>query len=449
MPDFDLFVIGAGSAGVRAARTAAALGAKVAIAENQRPGGTCVNVGCIPKKLYSYASQYSADFADARGFGWRLGQVEFDWPTLRDNKSREIRRLNDIYANLLSKAGVTLLEGTATLLSATTVMVNGQAYKARYILICTGSRPEHPTFKGSELALNSDQIFDLPTFPSRLLILGAGYIGVEFAGIFSGLGAKTWLSWRSELPLRGFDEEVRKHFMAEAGKHCQLLPSTQLESLAKTATGTLLATFKDQSTLETDQVLAALGRTANVEGLGLENTKVSLTENYRIAVDATFRTAEPSIYAIGDVVGHKTLTPVALAEAMLVANQLFGKPTAKVLNYHGIATAVFGHPNIATVGSSEAEAREQGKQVAIFETSFRPLRHTLSGRDERAYMKVVVDADTDQVLGMHIVGEAAAEILQGFATAMTCGLTKAQLDATIGIHPTMAEELVTLRTRSR
>ncbi len=449
IPEFDLFVIGAGSAGVRAARTAAALGARVAIAENKQLGGTCVNVGCVPKKLYSYASQYSADFADAAGFGWQLGQISFDWPTLRDNKIREISRLNAIYENLLVKAGVSLFAGHARVLDSVTVEVNGHQYKTRFILICTGSRPERPHFQGSELALSSDQIFDLPSLPGRILILGAGYIGVEFAGIFAGLGVKTWLSWRSELPLRGFDEDVRKHFMIEAGKHCQMLPGRQIRSLVSNGKGGLLASFIDDSTLEVDQVLAALGRTPNVEGLGLENTRVGLDQHGKIKVDTSFRTAEPTIYAIGDVVGHKALTPVALAEAMLVVRQLFGKEPANTLDYHRIATAVFGHPNIATVGFTEAEARDRAQAIAIFETGFRPLRHTLSGRDERAYMKVIVDTGTDRVLGIHMVGEHAGEIMQGFAVAMTCGLTKTQLDATIGIHPTMAEELLTLRTRSR
>ncbi len=449
MHDFDLFVIGAGSAGVRAARTAAALGAKVAIAEDKQLGGTCVNVGCVPKKLYSYASQYSADFADARGFGWQLGQVSFDWATLRDNKIREISRLNGIYENLLLTAGVSVLTGRATLTSATTVKVHDQQYRARYILICSGGRPERPSFPGQHLTLSSDQIFDLPELPKRMLVLGAGYIGVEFAGIFAGLGVQTWLSWRSELPLRGFDEDVRKHFMAQAGKHCQMKPSSQVRALVNSSQGGLVASFVDNSTLEVDLVLAALGRAANVEGLGLANTAVELTASGHIAVDASFCTAETTIYAIGDVVGHKALTPVALAEAMLVVRQLFGTAPVTPLDYQGIATAVFAHPNIATVGLTESQAREQVRDVAIYETDFRPLRHTLSGRNERAYMKVVVDSQTDQVLGIHMVGEHVAEIMQGFAVAMTCGLRKAQLDATLGIHPTMAEELVTLRTRSR
>lgn len=447
MHDFDLFVVGAGSGGVRAGRTAAALGARVAIAEDKPLGGTCVNVGCVPKKLYSMAAHYSADFADAAGFGWQLAGSSFDWPTLRDNKRKEIARLNGIYQSLLEKAGATLLRGRATLLDAHSVEVGGQRYSARHILLCTGGRPQRPDFVGQELAISSDQVFDLATFPQRLLILGAGYIGVEFAGIFAGLGARTTLSWRGDLPLRGFDDDLRRRFMAEAGKHCQLLPGTSVQQLTL-AGSSLRASFNDGTELEVDQVLAATGRVANVEGLGLENTGVQLTPSGHIAVDANLQTAEPSIHAIGDVVGRMALTPVALAEAMQLVDRLFGSGKRR-LDYSNIPTAVFSHPNLATVGLSEAKARERFADVHIYETDFRHLRHTLSGRDERTYMKVVVDGASDKVVGMHMLGDEAGEIIQGFATAMICGLTKAQLDATIGIHPTAAEEFVTLRSRSR
>jgi glutathione reductase (NADPH) len=449
MHNFDLFVIGAGSGGVRAARTAAALGARVGIAEDKALGGTCVNVGCIPKKLYSMASHYRSDFEDAAGFGWQLDAPRFDWATLRTNKQHEITRLNGIYQNLLLKAGVQLLPARATLIDANTVSVGGQHYSARYILLCTGGRPQLADFAGNELALSSDQIFDLPSFPRRILIQGAGYIGVEFAGIFAGLGAETWLSWRGELPLRGFDEDLRRRFMAEAGKHCHLLPGTQIAALEQLPDGQLNATLRGGTTeLAVDQVLVATGRVANVTGLGLENTKVRLTTTGHVEVDAEFQTAEPSIFALGDVVGRMALTPVALAEAMLVVNRLFGD-RSRQFGYTNIPTAVFSHPNLATVGISEAAARTQGFGVAIYETDFRHLRHTLSGRDERTYMKVIVDVATDKVLGIHMLGNDAGEIVQGFAVAMTCGLTKAQMDATVGIHPTAAEELVTLRTRSR
>ncbi len=447
MHDFDLFVIGAGSGGVRAARMAAAQGAKVAIVDDKPLGGTCVNVGCVPKKLYSYAGHYSADFADAAGFGWQLDSVSFDWATLRDNKQKEISRLNGIYAGLLNKAGVELFRGRAVIVDAHTVMVGERRYSAKYLLVATGGRPQRPDFPGNELAISSDQVFDLASFPQRLLILGAGYIGVEFAGVFAGLGAETWLSWRGDLPLRGFDDDLRKRFMAEAGKHMQLLPGTLVQKLELTGSR-LRAIFTNGQELEVDQVLAATGRVANIEGLGLENTGVQLTASGHIAVDAGFKTAEPSIYALGDVVGHMALTPVALAEAMLVVDHLFGAGKRR-LDYRNIATSVFSHPNLATVGLTEARAREQVGTIAVYETDFRHLRHTLSGRNERTYMKVLVDPVTDKVLGMHMMGADAGEIIQGFAVAMTCGLTKTQLDATIGIHPTAAEEFVTLRTQSR
>ena len=447
MHDFDLFVIGAGSGGVRAARMAAAQGAKVAIVDDKPLGGTCVNVGCVPKKLYSYAGHYSADFADAAGFGWQLDSVSFDWATLRDNKQKEISRLNGIYAGLLNKAGVELFRGRAVIVDAHTVMVGERRYSAKYLLVATGGRPQRPDFPGNELAISSDQVFDLASFPQRLLILGAGYIGVEFAGVFAGLGAETWLSWRGDLPLRGFDDDLRKRFMAEAGKHMQLLPGTLVQKLELTGSR-LRAIFTNGQELEVDQVLAATGRVANIEGLGLENTGVQLTASGHIAVDAGFKTAEPSIYALGDVVGHMALTPVALAEAMLVVDHLFGAGKRR-LDYRNIATSVFSHPNLATVGLTEARAREQVGTIAVYETDFRHLRHTMSGRNERTSMKVLVDPVTDKVLGMHMMGADAGEIIQGFAVAMTCGLTKTQLDATIGIHPTAAEEFVTLRTQSR
>lgn len=447
MYEFDLFVIGAGSGGVRAARTAAALGARVAIAEDKPLGGTCVNVGCVPKKLYAMAAHYSADFADAAGFGWQLPTAGFDWSILRDNKRKEIARLNGIYESLLARAGAQLLRGRAMLVDAHTVEVAGQRYRARHILLCTGGRPQRPDFPGQELAISSDQVFDLAAFPQRILVLGAGYIGVEFAGIFAGLGAKTTLSWRGDLPLRGFDDDLRRRLMTEAGKHCQLRPGTMVQKL-ELAGSSLLATFDDGSRLEVDQVLAATGRVANVDGLGLENTGVQLTPAGYIAVDDKLQTTEASIHAIGDVVGRMALTPVALAEAMLVVDRLFGSGKRQ-LDYSNIPTAVFSHPNVATVGLSEARAREQYGDVHIYETDFRHLRHTLSGRDERTYMKVVVDGATDKVLGMHMLGDEAGEIIQGFAAAMTCGVTKSQLDATIGIHPTAAEEFVTLRSRSR
>lgn len=447
MHNFDLFIIGAGSAGVRAARTAANLGARVAIAEMGKSGGTCVNVGCIPKKLYSYAAHYSADFADSRGFGWSLEAPRFNWSTLRENKTKEIARLNGIYDTLLQKSQVTMIRGKATIVSGNTVKVDANEYSAKQILICTGGRPQLLDFPGKELTVTSDYIFDLPELPKRIVILGAGYIGVEFAGIFSGLGAETWLSWRGDMPLRGFDDDLRKRFMTEADKHCHLLPGTTPEKVERSGQA-LKIRFSEGTEVETDVVLSATGRIPNTEGLRLENTRVKLAKDLSIEVNEHFQTAEPTIHAIGDVVGRKALTPVALAEAMLVVNRLFGDGARK-LSYDNIPTAVFSHPNLATVGLTEAQAKERHGEVAVYEADFRLLKHTLSGNDERTYMKVLVDAHSDKVLGMHMMGNEAGEIIQGFATAMICGLTKAQLDATIGIHPTAAEEFVTLRTRAR
>jgi glutathione reductase (NADPH) len=448
MAEFDLIVVGGGSGGVRAARMAASHGARVALVEASRLGGTCVNVGCVPKKLYSYAAHYSADFADSAGFGWQLEGIRFDWATLRDRKSAEIARLNGVYQSLLEKAGVHLVRGFGRLLGGGRVAVGAEVLQGQHILLATGGRPQAPDFAGAEYTVTSDQIFDLPTLPRRLLILGAGYIGVEFAGIFAGLGVQTSLSWRGDLPLRGFDQDLRQRFCREASKHCQLLPGSRCERIERQADGSLQVLFNGGRVLETDLVFAALGRRPLLEGLGLENTAVSLGPQGTVMVDEHFCTTDPGIHAVGDVVGHLPLTPVALAEAMVVVDRLFGQRQRR-LDYRFIPTAVFSQPNLATVGLTEDAARLTCADVAVFETDFRHLRHTLSGRDERTYMKVLVDSASDRVLGMHMMGAEAGEILQGFATALVCGLTKTQLDATIGIHPTAAEEFVTLRTRSR
>jgi glutathione reductase (NADPH) len=447
MYDFDLFVIGAGSGGVRAARMAAGLGARVAIAEERQAGGTCVNVGCIPKKLYSMAAHYHYDFEDSAGFGWELPGARFDWKRLRDNKKREISRLNGIYESLLEQSGVVYCRGRAKLHDPHTVDVAGQLHTAKYILLATGGWPYVPDFPGRELVLTSNEIFDLPELPKRLLIVGGGYIAVEFAGIFAGLGVETSLSYRAELPLRDFDEDLRTRFVKEAGKHVRLLPQTEVQSISKTAAG-LQVLLRDGVSCHVDCVLFATGRRANTAALGLEKVPLRLRENGAVVVDESLRTSASSIYALGDVVGHMALTPVALAEGMLLANHLFGDRT-RTLSYQGIPTTVFSHPNIGTVGLSEAQALDRHRELKIFESDFRALRHTLSGRDERTYMKLIVDGPSDRVLGMHMLGPDAGEIIQGFAAAMTCGVTKTQLDNTLGIHPTLAEEFVTMRTPAR
>lgn len=444
MYDVDLFVIGAGSGGVRAARTAAALGARVAIAEERYLGGTCVNVGCVPKKLYAYAAHYAADFADSAGYGWTVPAPRFDWPTLRDNKKTEIQRLNGIYRNLLEKAGVRIINAKVSLVDAHAVKIGADILSARYILIATGGWPYVPDFKGKELVLTSNEIFDIAALPERLLVVGGGYIAVEFAGIFSGLGSTTTLSYRGNEVLRSFDADVSKHFMQEASKYLTLLGKTQVAAVTANPAGCLDVLMEGGQGLQVDAVLYATGRKANTLGLGLENTGVQLDKDGNIAVDDSFRTAEPSIFALGDVVGRMALTPVALAEGMFIADHLFGS-RQRTLSYQNIPTAVFCQPNIATVGLTEAQAREQVGELSVYESDFRHLRHTLSGRNERTYMKIIVDAATDKVLGMHMVGADAGEIIQGFAAAMVAGITKRQLDATLGIHPTASEEFVTMR----
>ncbi|MDR5902109.1 glutathione-disulfide reductase [Halomonas icarae] len=449
--DWDLFVIGAGSGGVRAARTAAAAGARVAVAEDRYLGGTCVNVGCVPKKLYSYAAHFHDAFEDAGGFGWYLPEPpRFDWPTLRDNKVGEIKRLNGIYARLLDGAGVSLINGRARVLDAHHVAVGDEIYSAEKILVAVGGWPWVPEFPGSDLALNSNDIFDLAEFPKRFLVLGGGYIAVEFASIFNGLGSETHLIYRGELFLRGFDQEVREFTrdqMAERG--VQLHFETNIERIDKSEEG-LRVTLTDDQILEVDAVLAATGRRPHLEGLGLDTLGVALDDSGHIRVNERFETSVSSILALGDVTGGPELTPVALAEAMhLVRCHFEETPPAAPLDYRHIPTAVFCHPNIGTVGLSEEQAREQCGQIRVYTANFRPMKHTLSGSSERCLMKLIIDDASDVVVGAHMVGEEAGEVIQGIAIAVKAGLTKAEFDATVGIHPTGAEEFVTMRTPTR
>ena len=442
--DYDLFVIGAGSGGVRAARIAAGFGARVAVAEDRYMGGTCVNVGCVPKKLYVYASEFSHAFEDARGFGWDSEVPAFDWATLRDNKKEEIARLNGIYRNLLDGVDVETIDGRARIVDAHTVEVNGQTYSAEKILIATGGWPFIPDFPGSDLAINSNQIFDLEHFPKRLAIIGGGYIAVEFAGIFNGLGALVSQLYRGPLFLRGFDEDIRAHAAIEIKRSgVDLRFETRVESISKTGDGLLLE-LTDGTSLTADTVLYATGRKPNLNGLGLENVNVDLTEDGTIAVDNHFRTTEPSIFALGDVIGGMELTPVALAEGMAFARREFNKMDPEV-EYDFIPTAVFCQPNIGTVGFTEAEARAKFGHIRLFKSTFKPMKHTISGRNERTFMKMIVDKASDRVVGVHMMGPDAGEIIQGIAIALKAGATKAMFDNTIGIHPTAAEEFVTMR----
>jgi glutathione reductase (NADPH) len=441
---YDLFVIGAGSGGVRAARMAAQRGARVAIAEAGALGGTCVNVGCIPKKLYSYAAHYAEGFEQAIGFGWNVPAPSFDWDTLKANRAREIRRLNGIYERLLVEAGATLLRGRARLLGADAVELGGVVHRARHVLVATGGHPVRPDIVGAELAITSDEVFDLPTFPRRLVVVGGGYIACEFASIFRGLGAQVTLLVRGEQILRGFDEDVRGFLAQEMRKKGIDLRTRSEIMRIEPGDGALVATLRDGTTLPADTVLMATGRRANTGGFGLVESGVALHADGAIVVDADYATSVPGVHALGDVIHRVQLTPVAIGEAMVLVDRLFGSGQRR-LDYELIPTAVFTHPNVATVGLTEAEARARHGEVRVFRTDFKPLRHTLSGSDERTLMKLVVDAASDRVVGLHMVGDDAGEVVQGFAVAMKAGATKAVFDATVGIHPTAAEEFVTLR----
>lgn len=442
--DYDLFVIGAGSGGVRAARMAAGFGAKVAVAEDRYMGGTCVNVGCVPKKLYVYASEFGKAFGDAKGFGWDSNTPSFDWATLRDNKKTEISRLNAIYRNLLSGVEADLINGRAQIVDAHTVAVDGQQYSTGKILIATGGWPHIPEFPGSDHAITSNEIFDLESFPQRLVIVGGGYIAVEFAGIFNGLGSQVTQLYRGPLFLRGFDSDIRAHAAREI-EHTgvDLRFEVNVRSITSSASGLELQ-LTDDTTLEADAVLYATGRKPNLQGLGLENVNVSLSEFGTIEVDEEYCTTEPSIFALGDVTGGMELTPVALAEGMSFARRQFGDVQSQV-DYDFIPTAVFCQPNIGTVGFTEEEARARFGHIRLFKSTFKPMKHTISGRDEKTFMKMIVDKATDRVVGVHMMGPDAGEIMQGIAIALRAGATKAMFDTTIGIHPTAAEEFVTMR----
>ena len=458
--NFDLIVIGGGSGGVRAARMAATRGAKVAMVESGAMGGTCVNVGCIPKKLYSYAAGYAESFAEARGYGWQVPQgLALDWSALKAARAKEITRLNGIYEGLMAGAQVERIDGHGSLADAHTVVVQQAGVEVRrltaqHILIATGGTPALPDVEGRAHVIVSDDVFDLPELPRRMAVVGGGYIGCEMASIFSGLGVDVTLIYRGAQILRGFDDEVRD-FVAEEMRKAgvDLRVNTDVQRVERdAATGERTAVLSDGTALQVDQVLYAIGRKPNVGGLGLAALGVAQAQNGAIVVDEHFATSVPSIHALGDVVGKLELTPVALAEAMAWVDHVFGPAagkTARRMDYDNIPTAVFTHPQIGTVGLSEAQARERFASVRIYRSDFKPLRHTLSGSSERCLVKLVVDDLSDRVVGLHVVGADAGEITQGFAVAMKAGATKAVFDETIGIHPTMAEELVTLRTVSR
>jgi glutathione reductase (NADPH) len=462
--DFDLFVIGGGSGGVRAARMAAQRGARVGMAEmlgTDGLGGTCVNVGCIPKKLYSYAAHYAEAAQEAHGYGWEGPAPSLNWDTLKANRATEINRLNGVYANLLRSAGVTVFNAFASFESAhtlrlSTVNADGtaghQQVSAQHILIATGGAPHVPHFVGREHVVTSEAMFDLPQFPQRLVVVGGGYIACEFASIFHGLGAQVTQLYRGDQVLRGFDDEVR-HFLAaemiKAGVDLRL--NAGVLSVEKQPDG-LHVKLEDGNTLVADVILYATGRVPLVQGLGLDRVGIAQGPQGAIRVNDRYQTNVPHIHAVGDVTARVQLTPVALGEAMVVVDHLFGPVPGKMprsMGYDLVPTAVFTHPNVGTVGLTEAQAREQCGAITVFRSEFRALKHTLSGSTERTLMKLIVDTATDRVVGLHMVGAEAGEIVQGFAVAMRAGATKADFDATLGIHPTAAEEFVTLREPTR
>lgn len=443
-PDYDLFVLGAGSGGVRAARIAAGLGARVAVAEERHLGGTCVNVGCVPKKLLVYASHFADAFADARGFGWNVQSPRFDWRALIANKNREIARLNGVYRRLLEGAGVAVIEARARLVDATTVAAGDRTVRARHVLVATGGRPVVPAVPGAEHVITSNEAFFLDDLPGRVVIVGGGYIAVEFAGIFAGLGARVHQLYRGSLFLRGFDDDIRSTLADEMRKKgIDLRFETTVERITRRGDERLVALASGE-TIACDLVLYATGRAPNTADLGLEAAGVRLDGNGAVVVDAYSRSSVESIFAVGDCTDRLNLTPVAIREGQAVAWTLFGaKPTTA--DHTGVPTAVFSQPPAATVGLTEAEARAGHARVDVYRTAFRPMKHTLTGRDEKTMIKLVVDAETDRVLGAHMVGADAPEIIQGIAIALKCGARKADFDATVGIHPTAAEEFVTLR----
>ncbi|MEX1148117.1 MAG: glutathione-disulfide reductase [Sphingomonadales bacterium] len=448
MHDFDLFVIGAGSGGVRASRMAAGYGARVGICEDYRVGGTCVIRGCVPKKLLVYAAGYKAQLADAAAFGWDVGETTFDWATLIANKDREIDRLNGLYLQTLKNAGVELLNGRGRLLDANTVEVSGadgtRVVTAKHILIATGGWPVMPPVPGIEHAISSNEAFQLERLPERIAVVGGGYIAVEFAGIFHGLGARVNLLYRGEKILRGFDMDVRDTLTeAMLAKGLDLRVGVNVTCIEK-ANGGLMLSLTDGSTLEVDAVMYATGRAPNTEDLGLDAADVMVDANGAVVVDQYSKTSAANIYAVGDVTDRVALTPVAIREGAAVAATLFGgKPTA--VNHDHVPSAVFSQPEVATVGMTEDTARAAYGDVDVYVSRFRPMKYTLPGRDERALMKLVVDRATDRVLGAHMVGPDAAEIIQGVAVAITSGATKTDFDITLAIHPSSAEELVLMR----
>ncbi len=445
--DFDLFVIGAGSGGVRAARFAASYGAKVAIAESNDLGGTCVNVGCVPKKLLVYAAQYSGEFAQAEGYGWHVADTDFSWEQLIKNKNSEIRRLNEVYKNLLQGSGVTLYKGKVGISGVNEVKLNNRSITARHILIATGCAPFVPYFSGKEHVITSNEVFYLKRLPEMIAIVGGGYIATEFASIFNGLGSETSLIYRGDLFANGFDDGLRKHLRDEMLlKGVNIHFNSNISQIVKSQDGIYKLTLDNGQVLNADCILYATGRRPMTDGLGLESLGIRQDSRGHILVDENYCTNIPSILAIGDVTGSVQLTPVALAEGMAVAKRLFKPEEYQPVDYSLVPTAMFSLPNLAMAGLTEQQARAKGFRLKIYESKFRPMKLVLTTDQEKTLMKLVVDAETDRVLGCHMAGPDAAEIVQGMAIAIKSGVTKRILDESIGIHPCSAEEFVTMRT---
>ncbi|WP_132256047.1 glutathione-disulfide reductase [Methylobacterium segetis] len=444
--DVDLFVIGGGSGGVRAARIAAGYGARVTLAEEYRVGGTCVIRGCVPKKLMVYAGRFADEFEDAAGFGWSVPEPRFDWSVLKRRRDAEVARLEGIYDTNLLRAGVEIVPQRAVIEDAHTVRLvgSGERVRARFILVAVGASPvKEPVIPGADLAITSNEVFDLEARPERILVVGGGYIAVEFAGVFAALGSRTTLLHRGDRLLRGFDDEIRDALGDAYAKRLDLRLGRTVQSLERRGEG-IAARLDDGSEIEVDQVLVATGRRPNVAGLGLERVGIALDRAGAIPVDATSRTTIPSIYAVGDVTNRANLTPIAIREGHAFADTVFGnKPWC--VDHRLIPTAVFSTPEIGVVGHNEDVAREIYGAIDVYKASFRPMKATLSGRDEKVLMKVVVDCASDKVVGVHLFGHDAGEIIQAVGIAVTMGATKADFDRTIAVHPTASEELVTMR----
>jgi glutathione reductase (NADPH) len=447
--DVDLFVIGGGSGGVRAARIAAQHGVRVMLAEEYRLGGTCVIRGCVPKKLLVYAARFHGEFEDAAGFGWTVPHATFDWATLIANKDKEIARLEAAYGALLAKSGVKVVKNRATLVDAHTVQVaGGERVKAAHVLISTGGAPSFgDKIPGLEHAISSNEAFHLPELPRRVVIQGGGYIAVEFAGIFAGLGSHVTLVYRGESILRGFDDDVRQHLRADMEKHGIRVVTGRTITAIEQAGTHYSVQLSSGNHIPADKVMFATGRVPHVAKLGLKEAGVEIAKNGGIAVDEYSRTTAPNVYAVGDVTNRINLTPVAIREGHAFADTVFGgKPT--IVDHANVPTAVFSEPEVGAVGLTEAQARAQLAQTDVYKSMFKPLKATLSGRDTTVLLKLIVDGETNRVVGCHIVGEGAAEMVQLAAVAIKMRATKADFDATMALHPTIAEELVTMRTRS-